>query len=150
MQTMRRVRNRRRGGFTLIEVLLVVAIIAMLAAFVVPRFMSTQRGAEVDICKTMVAKKGPIGGPLDLFYTAMGRYPKELSELVEKPSDDKDAAKWRGPYIDDASQLKDPWGNEIQYKFPGTKNEDLYDLWSYGPDGQDGTDDDIGNWRTEK
>ncbi len=46
--------------------------------------------------------------------------------------------------------LKDPWGNEYQYKNPGEFNEDSYDLYSMGPDGEDGTDDDIGNWRKEE
>ncbi len=150
MRTMSRMKNRRRGGFTLIEVLLVVFIIALLAAFVVPNFIGTQEQAQKSLAQSLIQSNGPVATGINLFRMAMGRYPKELSELVEKPDKDEDAAKWNGPYLDDVAKLKDPWGNELQYKFPGQKNENSYDLWSYGPDGEDGSDDDIGNWRKEK
>lgn len=150
MRPIRRMENRRRGGFTLIEVLLVVFIIALLAAFVVPSFLRTQEQTQISLAQSLVQRNGPVATAVNLFRLAMGRYPKELSELVEKPDDDDEAAKWGGPYIEDIAQLRDPWGNELQYRYPGTRNEDSYDLWSYGPDGQDGTEDDIGNWRTER
>jgi len=141
--------SRRRGGFTLLEVLLVVGIIALLAAFVVPQFMGTQRGVEIDTAKNMVDSGGPLGIQLQLYRMHIGKFPEELKELYEKPDDEEEAEKWRGPYIDNPEKLKDPWGNELQYKCPGDVNEEGYDLWSTGPDGEDGTDDDLTNWKKE-
>jgi len=145
-------RNRRRCGFTLIEVLLVVGIIALLAAFVVPSYMNTQRSAETDIAKSMCDDGGTLATQLNLYRMAIGVYPEELKELVEPPDDEDLAAKWegKGPFINDLKKLKDPWHQELQYTKDGEFNgEGKYDLWSIGPDGEDGTDDDIGNWTKE-
>jgi len=151
MRRTTRVRNQRRSGFTLLEVLLVIAIIALLAAFVVPSYLATGQGARMDIAKTMVDDGGSLATQLNLYHMALGEYPEELKELVEKPDDEDKAAKWRGPYINDLKKLKDPWGHELQYTKDGEFNgEGKYDLWSLGPDGEDGTDDDIGNWSKEE
>jgi general secretion pathway protein G len=144
MAQVKRVRSRR-GGFTLLEVLLVVGILALLAAFVVPTFIKTQEDAYV---KTTKANMGGLTSPLELFHQALGRYPQELKELFEKPDDEEEASKWTGPYIDDLTKLKDAWGHEFQYlgNEDAKANEGRYDLWSMGKDGEDGTDDDITNW----
>lgn len=149
MQKSKRVRANRRKGFTLLEVLLVVGIIALLAAFVVPQFMNTQRGAEIDITQRMVEDGGSLATQLDLFRLNVGTYPEELKELVEKPDDEVKAGKWRGPYIKSLDKLKDAWGRDLNYKFPGEANEGAYDLWSAGPDGEEGNEDDITNWKKE-
>ena len=142
----RKIRRTRRSGFTLLEILIVVGIIALLAAFVVPSFSNTQDEANKKLTKSAVDGNGPIATALELFRMDMGTYPKELKELTDKPEGD-DAAKWKGPYLKDPTKLKDAWGNEIQYRFPGQfKSEDTFDLWSKGKDNQDGTDDDITNW----
>jgi len=143
------VQSRRRGGFTLLEVLLVVGIIALLAAFVVPSFFSTQRGAEIDITSTMVSDGGSIAQQLELYRMHVGTYPEELSGLTEKPDDDEKAEKWRGPYINDPKKLKDAWGHDLKYKYPGEVRENGYDLWSMGPDGEDGNDDDVTPWEKD-
>lgn len=144
-------RNRRRGGFTLLEILVVVAIIALLAAFVVPSFINTQRGSEIKLAGTLVAPNGPIASAIDTFRLEVGRYPKELAELSNKPDDEEEAKKWNGPYLKDPNSLKDPWGSDIQYKRgdDGAVNEQTYDLWSYGPDKRDGSDDDISNFKKD-
>lgn len=143
-------RNRRRGGFTLLEILVVVAIIALLAAFVVPNLIGVQSKQELKLAQTAVSNSGPIAMSIDTFRLDVGRYPKELAELTNKPDDEEEAKKWSGPYIKDAKDLKDPWGRDIKFESPGKVNEASYDLWSMGPNGQDGDDDDITNYNKEK
>jgi general secretion pathway protein G len=142
-------RNRRRGGFTLLEILVVVAIIALLAAFVVPNLIGVSSAQEIKITKTAVSNNGPIAMAIDTFRLDVGRYPKELAELTQKLDDEEEAKKWNGPYIKDAKDLKDAWQREIKYESPGKVNESSYDLWSMGPNGEDGDDDDITNYTKE-
>jgi general secretion pathway protein G len=149
MQRTKRIRSRRRG-FTLLEILLVVAIIALLAAFVVPTFMNTELGAKIDITKNIVTEGGVLDGVLELYRMNVGQYPPDLKELLDKPDDEARAAKWRGPYIKSADRLKDACNKDLKYKFPGEYHQNGYDLWSVGPDGEDGTEDDIANWTKEK
>ncbi|GMU24087.1 MAG: type II secretion system protein GspG [Phycisphaerae bacterium] len=149
MNRTRKIRSRRRSGFTLLEVLLVVVIIGLLAALVVPQFMGTQRDAEIKIARGIVAPGGNLATQLELFRTHLGRYPEELSELIDKPDDEEEAKKWAGPYITDPESLKDPWGQELTFKSPGEVNTGGYDLSSNGPDKQEGTEDDITNYKRE-
>lgn len=144
MTQVKRVRSRRRG-FTLLEVLLVVGILALLAAFVVPALTGAGKKAKRDLT---VSNMGNLKTPLELFNQAVGRYPKELKELSTAPDDEEEAKKWTGPYITNPDNLKDAWGHEFQYlgNDEAKANEGSYDLWSMGEDGQDGTDDDLKNW----
>ncbi len=146
----RTLRKSRRNAFTLLEVLLVVGIIALLAAAVVPRFLKVQGATEKKLAQTAVSDNGPIASQVELFHQSMQRYPKELAELTTPPEDDAEKEKWQGPYINDPAALKDPWGHEYKYKQPGDVRQDGYDLWSDGPDGSEGTDDDITNYKKEK
>ena len=137
----------RRAAFTLLEVLMVVVIIGILAAIVVPNLFGTLEGAKID--KTKAEVKNGFNGALDLYRLHMGRYPTSdegLAALLEKPDDDEQAEKWRGPYVKDGTTFKDAWGNSYVYEAPGQVNESSYDLSSPGPDGREGTDDDITNW----
>jgi len=159
---------QKRHGFTLIEMLVVLAIIVLLATMVAPRFFGTQKKAnrqktEADI-KIVQAQ-------LERFHFDMKRFPSTeegLSALVKSPSsgvsseiDDGETANetfntrsggssnWAGPYV--TRMMKDPWGNSYQYEYPpthGVGNEP--DIWSFGPDGQDGTEDDIVSWSTSR
>ena len=143
-------RNRRRSGFTLLEILVVVGIIALLAAFVVPSFIGSKSKAEISATKSQVSDGGPIATAIDTFHLEVGRYPKELSELSKKPDDEEEGKKWGGPYITDPNSLKDAWQHDFKYQCPGKVRTDKYDLWSTGPDNQDGTDDDITNYSKQQ
>lgn len=151
MRRRKRITNRRRSGFTLLEVLLVVGIIALLAAAVVPQFIKTGEKARLDKARSDVAWGGTIAGQIALFHQHVGRYPEELKELYEELEDEEEQEKWAGAYITDLNSLKDPWGSEFQYAAgdDAEHNPDRYDLWSMGKDKEDGTDDDIGNWNVE-
>jgi general secretion pathway protein G len=131
------IRNRRRG-FTLIEILLVMTIIAILAAIVIPKMVgrseqARQTAAHADLSSIKTA--------LDAYEVDNGFYPKSLQDLIQQPNN---ARNWHGPYLESLPQ--DPWGNPYVYSFPGRHNPNAFDIYSIGPDAKAGTDDDIGNW----
>jgi len=138
-------RNRRRGGFTLVEMLVVLGILVLLASMVLPRILSRQKSANVDIAKTQI--HGGLKEALDLYHADCKDYPSTeegLYALMECPPDLLDPALWKGPYLTGAVP-KDPWGNEYQYEYsPGVDLDPR--IWSFGPDGEDGTEDDICSW----
>jgi general secretion pathway protein G len=131
--------QRADKGFTLIEIMLVVAIIGILAAMVVPRLTGRTRQAKISVTKADVNVNLPLA--LDLYELDMGEFPEDLEDLMEN-TDNTDS--WRGPYL--KRKPKDPWGEEYHYENPGSHNRYNYDLYSSGPDKQPGSDDDIGNW----
>ncbi|HVT30907.1 MAG TPA: type II secretion system major pseudopilin GspG [Lacipirellulaceae bacterium] len=134
-----------RPGFTLMEVLLVLVILVILASLAVSTYRGVQTRALKDAAKSKV---GMIAKQVDLYQVHMLTFPSNLNDLINKPSDAKAADRWSGPYLKDSSALRDPWENDIRYANPGKHNTDSYDIWSVGPDGQDGTADDIGNWES--
>jgi general secretion pathway protein G len=125
------------------EVLLVLVILVVLASLAVTTFRGTQDRAMKDAAKIKV---GTLTTPIDTFQMHTRSFPGSLQELISAPSDAKLADRWSGPYLKDEGALLDPWDNEIKFIAPGKHNTTSYDVWSVGPDGQDGTDDDIGNW----
>ena len=134
-------RDRRRRGFTLIELLLVLVILGILAAIVVPKFAGRTEQARVAAAQTQIAN---FATALDAFEVDNGYYPKGrngLLDLVEQP---RDTESWKGPYIKEVPL--DPWQHPYVYEFPGKRNAKSFDLMSAGPDGREGTDDDITNW----
>jgi general secretion pathway protein G len=134
------IENRKRNrGFTLVEMLLVVAIIGILAALVIPKMVGTSNTARQTAA--MADIKGGIKTALDRYEVENGMYPRSLQDLVTRPSDAKN---WTGPYLDEIPM--DPWHQPYVYVYPGRNNPNGYDLYSIGPDGQDGSPDDIGNW----
>ena len=136
-------RRRPRGGFTLIELLLVVVIIGILAAIVVPKLAGRSEDARIAAAK---ADLKTLAGALDRYEVDSGRFPtteQGLAALLVKPSSAPEPKSWKGPYIDGRELPKDPWGNPYVYRFPGERNTQGYDLYSAGPDGQPGTEDDI-------
>lgn len=146
----KRSRKSAKRAFTLLEVLMVVVIIGLLAAFIVPNLFSTQQKSEVKLTKAKI--DSGLSGALDRFRLDMGRYPTSdegLMVLITAPDEDVEegsSRKWAGPYLKKAADIKDVWGSELIYESPGQYNEGGYDLSSAGPDRQPGTDDDIANW----
>ena len=134
-----------RDGFTLVELLLVLVILAALAAIVVPKFAGRSEQAKVTAAQTQISS---FETALDAFEVDNGYYPQGddgLTLLIEQP---KDANDWKGPYLKEIPL--DPWGKEYIYEYPGKQHERGYDLMSMGPDGRSGGDDDITNWTQER
>jgi general secretion pathway protein G len=136
-------RKKLNRGFTLVEILLVVTIIGILAALVIPKIVG--RGEDARIKKAFADVNGGIKTTLGMYEVDTGSYPKTLQDMVQQPADVKN---WHGPYFDPPVVPEDPWGHPYVYVYPGRRNTTGYDLYSMGPDGQDGTADDIGNWAT--
>jgi general secretion pathway protein G len=135
--------KRDRAGFTLIELLLVLAILVVLASMVVTMYGGTQEGALKNAAKGQI---GILKSAITLYKFDTRNYPADFSNLTAKPADANIANRWNGPYLDSTKTPLDPWDHEYKFVAPGKHNPDSFDVWSMGPDGQDGTGDDIGNW----
>ena len=140
--------HRRRSGFTLIEILVVIVVIAILATLVAPNIFQHVGAAKDATAKSQIAM---FGAALDAYRLDNGRYPSTeqgLAALWEKPAIDP-PANWRSPYLRKPVPL-DPWGHPYSYLSPGQVNPQGYDLLSYGADGKpggDGEDADIVSWK---
>jgi general secretion pathway protein G len=128
--------RRQDKGFTLIELMVVILIIAMLGTFVAPNVMNKLRRAKSDLAKPRMAV---IENALKQFEFDCGRLPDEseggLDALMTAPPELQE--KWNGPYLK-KSQFLDPWGNPYIYVREGQVNPGSFDLISYGADGQEG------------
>jgi general secretion pathway protein G len=135
--------HSRSVGFTLLELLVVIVIIGLLAAYVGPKYFSQLGKSEVTIAKAQVEA---FEKSLDTFRLDVGRYPtteEGLAALLVAPANS--AGKWNGPYLKKAVP-SDPWGHPFQYRSPGLKGET--EIVSFGRDGQaggTGEDADISN-----
>lgn len=116
----------RNSGFTLIEILIVVAIIGLLVSIVAPNLLGRFESSKGEIAKAQVET---LASSVQSFYLDVGRCPTSLNELVS--SSDK---KWKGPYLSKKTVPLDQWGREYQYKCPGEHG--VFDLYSLGPNGK--------------
>jgi general secretion pathway protein G len=136
-------RRKARAGFTLIEILVVVVILAVLAAVVVPNVIRRISDARVSAAISDIKS---FETNIDLYHLDTQKFPPTLQSLITK----EDVKGWNGPYIKNAEKVqKDPWGNDYVYKSPGDNGRE-YDILSAGPDGQVGTPDDIQSWNLKK
>ncbi len=147
-RTPRHIRPRGRAsasaGFTLLELLVVLVILGLLAAFAVPQVMNYLGGARSDAAKIQVSN---LSTALDLYRLDVGRYPSTgegLVSLVERPTG---VDRWTGPYVKREESLIDPWNEPYEYRSPGQHG--AYDLFSLGADkaeGGEGEDRDLTSW----
>ena len=125
--------TRHARGFTLLELLVVIVIIGLLAAYVGPKYFAQLGKSEVTVAKAQIEA---FEKSLDTYRLDVGRYPSTeegLGALLVAPP--AAGTRWNGPYLKKAVPL-DPWGHAYQYRAPGSKGE--YDIVSMGKDGQPG------------
>lgn len=138
-------RRSRRSGFTLIEIMAVVVIMGMLMTVLAVGINGRIQVARSSAAQAQISR---IEQALDFYQLDNARYPtadQGLESLYEKPSAAPVPRHYTpGGYLK-REQLLDPWGTPFEYRIPGTQNPHAFDLWSLGPDGQEGTDD-ITNW----
>lgn len=137
----------RHPAFTLLEVLVVLAIIGLLAGLAISNSDKIFGRSQEAIARIFV--RDSLKTALVRYRIDMGDYPattEGLQALLTAPAGKAD--RWRGPYIDTTGGRLpiDPWSESYQYRYPGLKNKGGFDLFSKGPDKIEGTDDDIGNW----
>ena len=131
-------------GFTLVELLVVLALLGLIAAFATPQVMKLLGGAREDAARVQIERLATV---LDLYQLETGHYPAQqegLQALLQAPPG---VERWNGPYLRKADALDDPWGNRYVYRIPGQHGAyDLYSLGADGREGGDGANAEIGNW----
>ncbi|MBI3885002.1 MAG: type II secretion system major pseudopilin GspG [Opitutae bacterium] len=140
-------KKSRRSAFTILEILVVLAIIGLLAGLAVTNADKIFGHSQDAIARVFV--RDSLKTSLVRYRIDLGDYPSTaegMAALLSAPANKAD--RWRGPYIDTPGNKLpvDPWGEPYQYRYPGVKNKGGYDLFSKGADKAEGTEDDIGNW----
>ena len=143
-KTVRRGRIAFQGGFTLMELLVVLAILGLLMSLVGPQVLNQLGGAKT---KTALIQIKDLEQALEMYKLDVGRFPSSdqgLDALVKNPGG---ASGWNGPYLK-ADVPMDPWKREYIYKYPGDRGElDIFTLGQNGTPGGEGEDSDVGNWQ---
>ena len=135
-----KLRSKGQRGFTLVELLLVLVILALIAGLVLPGIIGKAESAKAKAASSQISR---ISMSVESFYLDTGNTPSSLDELVNEPSG---VTGWNGPYIKN-SLLKDPWGQPYQYQVPGEHGD--FDIQSFGADRQRGGEKnnaDINSW----
>jgi general secretion pathway protein G len=136
----RHLRLTTQHGFTLVELLLVLMILALIGGLVLPGIIGKAEGAKVKAAASQVSR---LAMAVESYYLDTGSTPDSLEQLVKESGD---TSGWNGPYVKPSS-LKDPWGRDYDYKYPGEHGD--FDIVSLGADGQPGGEDrnaDINSW----
>ncbi len=134
----------RQAAFSLIEILVVLALIAGIIGLLVTNLNKILGGSKEKVAKAFIEN---LETPLMAYRLDIGTYPSTdegLKALRSAPAGKE--KRWKGPYLKKLPE--DPWNNPYQYRFPGTKNPDSYDVWSFGPTGV-ANENEIGNWGEE-
>ena len=138
--------RRAKAGFTLVEIMIVLAILVLLIAMVGPRLLKQQDKADKQITQQQIKS---VEQALDLYKIANRTYPSTeegIAALISKPADEARSRNWDGPYLDADTPPIDPWGNQLRYEYPPSNGSDKPQIWSLGEDGKENTEDDIKNW----
>lgn len=146
MQMMTAARKKAQRGLTLIELLVVIVILGVLSTIVAVNVLPAGDQARVQAAQTQIDM---LENALQQYKLDMSVYPSQdqgLSALIALPSNARHAARYRpGGYLDSNSLPEDPWGNAYQYAIPG-EGGTPFEVYSFGPDGRPGGNDDIGSW----
>jgi general secretion pathway protein G len=134
---------RREDGYTLVELLVVLAILGLLATIATTQVLKYFASAKLSTAHAQVES---FSGALDLYKLSVGHYPTTQEGLQALKVEPPGADGWNGPYVKPTTSLNDPWGHPYVYVAPGRHGE--YDLSSNGPDGQasNGADPPVKNW----
>ena len=136
--------RRADGGFTLLEMLVVLAIMGLLAAIIAPQVLKYLGSSRAQTAKVQITN---VVSALELFRVDVGRYPNQQEGLNAVITAPPTAVGWNGPYLQKPSALMDPWGQPYLYKSPGKHGEiDVYSLGSDKAEGGTGEAADVGNW----
>lgn len=127
-------RATARSGFSLLEIMVAIAIIGIMMAIIIPNFMSYRKNANKSAATSNLQM---FDNAILMYNMHTGQLPSRLQDLIKKPSDAKIANKWEGPYLGKIKEIpEDPWGNKYQYKLTPQGEQHKYELYSYGPDGK--------------
>lgn len=129
------------GGYSLVELLVVLGIVALIATIATPRVLGYLGSAKVEAAKTQIRNAS---SALELFYLDTGRYPSSEEGLAALAVAPAGLAGWNGPYLKGADRLADPWGNAYVYEAAETDGFRLTSLGRDGRPGGDGQDADLG------
>ncbi len=145
--------KNRALGFTLMELLVVIAIILILAGMLTSANQSARRRASISRAKAEIAM---FDSALEQYQEDIGSYPQgDIANVINALVNQEDNPDWYGPYLDlkqeqlnQKGEFVDPWGHPYKYVYPGVHRKYKYDLYSFGPNGEDdnGEKDDINNW----
>jgi general secretion pathway protein G len=141
--------RRSESGFTLLEILGVLTLLAAIIALVAPNVIKQTEKGQI---KTAQVQINSLKAVLNSYYLDNSAYPtteQGLKALYEKPVTPPVPENWNGPYLEENKIPKDPWGREIKYQCPGTHNSDKYDIYTLGSnntEGGTGSNADFGNW----
>lgn len=141
----REIRNR---GFTLVEIMAVMLLIGTIMGIATVGIMGRVKSARITAATTQISSLGQV---ITTFHLECGFYPDSLESLIRPPSAGR-TCKGFPPegFLGKKELPQDPWGNPYNFQAPGVHDTSSYDLWSNGPDGNEGTEDDIVSWVVEK